>query len=428
MNKLFLKQSSATSLTEKKSIYNNFFALTLIQGTNFVLPLLVLPYLIKTIGFHNFGLVSYAQALMSYFIIFTDYGFNLNSTRDISFLRDEADKVTEIVWTTFLTKFFLCVLAFVALILVVSFSSHFKAESQLYYLAFMLVLGQVLIPTWFFQGMEKMKYLTFINLVAKIIFTILIFGFIKQPGDYKYVTVLYSLGNVISGVVAIYIMHTKFGIPFSYPRSYNLLTELRKGWYVFLSNFSINAYTNSNLFILGFFTNGTIVGYYSIAEKVIYALRQILNIFFQATYPQACKQALQGISYLRSFFKKYFPLFAAAIFAAGIVCFLLADVITQVLCGTLIREVSFLIRLTCFVPFIICLNIPAYQTLLAYSFQKSYMAILTTGSVLNIVLNAFLAKQLASTGTAIAVISTELFITAGLYLVLHLRHRSFSLL
>jgi PST family polysaccharide transporter len=412
--------------TDTRTILINFFSLGVIQGTNFILPLILLPYLIKTVGLHNFGLISFAQALMSYFIIFTDYGFNLTSTREIAFVKTEKGTLGEIVCTTLITKLILCCVAFILLALAVTFITHFTLNSRLYYLSFFLVLGQVLIPTWFFQGMEKMKYLTYINLIAKIIFTILIFVFIKKQSDYIYVTVLYSLGNVVSGMFALWLIFSKFGIPISVPRSFNFISELKKGWYVFLSNFSINAYINSNLVILGFYGSVQVVGYYSIADKIIYALRQVLNIFFQATYPQACRQALLGVTQLKVFFRKYFPLFAIAIFLVSAFCFIFAARVTTIITGKDLPEVSFLIRLLSFVPFIICLNIPAYQTLLAFDFKKSYMAILTSGSVLNVVLNILLAKHYFSTGTVMAVIITELYITVGLYLVLHANHKKFS--
>ena len=412
---------------ETKTILVNFTSLGLIQGTNFILPLILLPYLIKTVGLHNFGLISFAQALMSYFIIFTDYGFNLTTTREIALVKNEKMIVGEVVCATLVTKLILCLFAFALLALTVTLIGHFAANSKLYYLSFFLVLGQVLIPTWFFQGMEKMKYLTYINLIAKVIFAILIFVLIRKPSDYIYVTVVYSLGNVVSGIFALWLIFSRFGIPLKMPASFSFVGELRKGWYVFLSNFSINAYINSNLVVLGFFSNTQIVGYYSIADKIIYALRQILNVFFQATYPQACRHALLGIHELRKFFRKFFPLFAAAIFLVCASCFIFASQITTIITGKSLPEISFLIRMMAFVPFIICLNIPAYQTLLAFDFKKSYMAILTSGSVLNVVLNVLLAKQYFSTGTVIAVITTELYITAGLYLVLHAQHKKYAL-
>jgi PST family polysaccharide transporter len=273
-----------------------------------------------------------------------------------------------------------------------------------------------------------MKYLTYLNLVAKIIFTVLIFILITKPGDFIYVTLMYSLGNIISGIFALCIMNKKFHIRFIYPPGFKLVDELKKGWYVFLSNFSINAYINSNLFILGLFANNIILGYYSIADKILYAFRQVLNVFFNATYPQACQKAIVNHFELRRFFKRYFYPFLLFIFLLCLLLFITAEPITIFLSGKTVPEIIFAIRLLSFVPVIICLNIPAFQTLLVYNFQKSYMTVLVSFSVLNIILNLLLTPALSMKGTAISIILTETFITIGLYIVLTIRHKHHTII
>jgi len=408
---------------ESKTILNNFFSLSLIQGTNFILPLIVLPYLVNVIGIDKFGLVSFAQALMSYFIIFTDFGFNLTATREIALYRHDHTKLSFIVNKTVLTKLFLCAFSFLILLGLVSFVPYFAAYAKMYYMAFLLVVAQVLIPAWFFQGIEQMKYLTYINLVAKLIFTALIFILITRPGDFIYVPLFYSLGNIISGIIAFVIMYKQFGVRVHYPEDFNLKTELKKGWNVFLSNFAINGYINSNLFILGLFTNNVVLGYYSIADKILYVFRQILNVFFNTTYPQACQKATIGFTEVKKFYKKYFYGFCTMMIVLCGALFLLAEPITVFFAKETVPETILAIRLLSFVPIIICLNIPAFQILLAYNFQRNYMLVLVGGSLLNVVLNLFLAPAFSMTGTAISIIITEIFITAGLYIALTLIHK-----
>jgi PST family polysaccharide transporter len=413
---------------DSRTILKNSFSLLLIQGTNFILPLLILPYLIKTIGLEKFGMVSFAQSFVSYFIIFIDYGYNFTATREISISRSDKIKVENIVCTVLLTKLILTLISFILLVFAISTITYLSKTPYLYYFSFFLVIGQAIIPTWFFQGVEKMKYLTYVNLISKILFTILIFVLITKPEHYLYITLLLSLGNIISGIIGLWIIRKKFEIHFHFPKSYNLKKELANGWYTFISNFSINAYINSNLLILAFYSSPIVVGYYSIIDKITYALRQLLTVFFQATYPQACKCALESHQKLKNFFKQYFLIFAFFIFILCAICFINADFITLKLTGNSSSEISALFRISSCIPIIICLNIPAFQTLLAYNFQKSYMVILFSGSLLNIFLNMILARYFSAVGTSVAVICTELFITVGLYLILNLRHSQFNLI
>ena len=413
---------------ETLTILHSFFFLSVIQLTNFLLPLIILPFLIRIVGIEKVGIIALAQALMSYFIIVTDYGFNLTATRDIAHHRGDKRRMSEIVSRVMILKSCLAGLSFFFLIILLNLVTRFSVNAEMYYWSFLLVLGQVLIPTWFFQGIEKMKYLALINVSGKIIFVTLIFFFIRKPDDYIYAIVFLSLGNIVAGVFGLLIMFYRFGISFIVPAWQDMKTELQTGWALMISNFSINVYINSNIFILALFTSNVIVGYYSIADKILYALRQILNLFFQATYPQACRQVEYGHSNLVRFFKKHFiPLLAGMVVICLITCFA-APLISRIFLHKEGGALVPMIRLFSMVPVIVCCNIPAYQTLLIYHFQRSIMKILISGAMLNIVLNIILAKFYQVNGTIASVILTELFITLGLNGILSVRHPQYKLL
>ena len=50
----------------------NFISLALLQGVNYLLPLLSFPFLFRVLGVERWGLVTFGYALMQYFIMFTD--------------------------------------------------------------------------------------------------------------------------------------------------------------------------------------------------------------------------------------------------------------------------------------------------------------------------------------------------------------------
>lgn len=402
----------------------NFISLGSLQIVNFLLPLLLTPYLVRVLGIENFGLIALSQAVISFFMIMTDYGFNLTATRAIAISRTDKKVVGTIFNQAISTKLMLTaagllLLAGGLLLLQVSVESI-----KLYLFTYMMVVGQAMLPLWFFQGMEDMKYITFFSLFTKLVSVFLILLFVKHENDYIYVNLFHGIGTIVAGLFSFYLIKKKFNIGFTFTTS--IKQQLKEGWHIFTSNFMINIYMSSNIIILGLFAGKEVVGYFSVAEKVINATRQLLVVFFQVTYPQVCNLAVNTQDLLRSFFKRIFIPFIALILIASAGIFLLSDYIVLFFTGQFNPNISLLLRILSFVPFIVALNIPANQLLLAYNQKKVYSNVFVVCSVVNVLINSILSYYYQATGTAIAIVMTEILVTTALYLALKYKNPSFS--
>lgn len=287
---------------EKKRLFTNVFSLSVLQGVNYLLPLITLPYLVRVLGAEKFGLIMFAQAFMQYFVYLTDFGFELSATKDVAVHRDNAHKVVEIFNSVMLIKLVLMLISFVILNIVVFNVAKFTHDWLVYLFTFGMVLGNLCLPVWFFQGQENMKDFTLLNILAKSIILICIFTFIRSAADYLYVPLLNSIGLLVAGVSALWLIFKKYKMKIVCPGFKTMKAQLVESSQFFFSRASVMTYTSSNAFFLGLHSGTEIVGYYSAAEKLYMAFRSLYNPLNNALYPFMSKTNAVR------FFKKIFKL------------------------------------------------------------------------------------------------------------------------
>lgn len=342
---MITKIKSLTNTEDKKRLLSNFFSLSVLQGANYILPLITLPYLVRVLGTEYFGLLAFAAATVMYFQILTDYGFNLTATREISLHRDNKAKVTEIFSSVMSIKIILMFVSFLLLIILVFSFEKFSKDALVYFLTFGIVVGQVLFPVWFFQGMERMKYITYLNILSKVIFTIAIFVFVKEQSDFYLVPLLTSVGFLVAGICSLYLVKKEFGVRFELQNVDTIKYHLVEGWHVFVSRFYVSLYTTTNVILLGLFTNNTAVGYYSIADKIVVAIGGLFEPANQTVYPYLARKHKENFNQFVQLLKKISFIFLAISFSFLIISEVFKDEIVYLVTGEYNLEVTLLLSI-----------------------------------------------------------------------------------
>ena len=400
---------------ENKRLLSNFVSLSALQVANYLLPLITIPYLVRVLGIEYFGLLSFASATIAFFCIITDYGFNLSATRDISKYRDDNNKVTEIFSSVMIIKLILMFLSLFLLTLLVFSFDKFSKDWEIYFLTFGIVVGQVLFPEWFFQGMERMKYITYLNILAKSIFTIAIFVFVKNPADFYIVPILTSCGFIIAGIWSLFLVRKEFGIQFKLQDLKILRYYFYDSWYIFTSNFGVNLYKNNVIIILGLFTSNSIVGYFSISKKVIDAINSIAKVISRTIFPYINNKYKEANKLLTAFLLKVGRVILLYTLVIFICVLFFADYISILASGEVYDEVVNSLKIMSLVPLIIALNIPAVHILLLCKRDRYFARSVLIGAITDLVLLFVLIPVFGYIGASFAVLITELLVTILLY-------------
>jgi len=255
-----------------------------------LVPLITLPYLLRILGKETYGLIVFAQAIISYLVIIVDFGFNTYATKEISIHRNDKSKINEIVSVVLTSKAILFILSLLILTISLSFIKQAYDYRILFYLSMWVCLYSVIFPVWFFQGIEKMKYITYLTLISRTIFLVLIFVFVKLPEHYLRVPAINGIGAITAGALSLYLILRKEKVSYKIP-TYNQLKEYTTSALpFFVSNVSVKIFASSNKVILGAVLGMTEVAYYDLAEKIINVFRTVpLGIVRSTIYPRVAK-------------------------------------------------------------------------------------------------------------------------------------------
>ena len=274
---------------DSKVLVSNFSYLTVIELSNYILPFVAIPYIIRVIGVEKYGVIMFAYAVMIYFNIITNFGFRLLATKYISMNRDNIQKVSKYYWTVLSSQIVLLLLSVFTFLLLLFSVPMFYEERYVFLYAFGMVIGNVIFPIWLFQGLEKMKYISIFNVASRLLYTIAIFVFINDIDDYTLIPMINSLSFISIGLMSLIFIHRKFTIYFIKPSILDMKLLFTEGWHLFLSTVANSLYTSTNTVLLGFLTNYTVVGIFSIASTVSGAVTKIIKIYNTVTYPYMAK-------------------------------------------------------------------------------------------------------------------------------------------
>lgn len=199
-------------------LLSNTFNLFVLYGISSIVPILLVPYLLNTIGVEKYGLVNFALIFSFYFQIVNEFGFDLSNVRHIVKNRENISELGKIVSSILQCKFILIVCSSIVYSLVIFFVDTLRSESTLYTLAFIRLIGIVITPYWFFRSMEDVKYITRISVPVKLLCILPIFFIVNSTDDYELVMLCYALETFVSGILALFIMKKDMASDFNWLR------------------------------------------------------------------------------------------------------------------------------------------------------------------------------------------------------------------
>lgn len=395
-----------------KTLRKNFSYLFILQIANYIIPLIMIPYLGTVLGSENFGRIVFAQSFVGYFLLFTDFGFNVSATKDIADCLGNKYKISECFWNTVFAKGLLLSISFIFFVVIILFFDIFKNDQDLFFISFINVFSSLFFPVWLFQGMEKMKLITIINTVPKILMIFFIFYFVKESSDYKVALLIQVLVNFCSSLFSLFFIFFQKMVYFTKPTISDIIGKIFKSSHIFLSSLSSNLYTTTNTVILGLVINNSAVGIYSAADKVVRAIVGLLSSITQVIFPRINIYYHESKQKCINFIKNIIIIVGVISVILGIGLFSLSEFIMKLMFknGDFTQS-AVVLRYYSSLPFFAVINgVIAVNIFITFGLKKELLKIVFFGCIFSLILIYPFVLYFKEVGPAICSSITEMFI------------------
>ena len=407
-------------LSKRSSLLSNIASLGAVQIVNYVFPLISVPIVSRIIGPDRFGAINYVAAIVGYFTLLISFGFDLTATRRISHDPQNITLRNKVFSEVFFAQLLLLTVSTLIFIICLNILPALNENHEIAIFTFFVCISSVLTQNWLFQAMQELKKIAILNLVGRIIFTIVVLIVVQRKSDYVWQPLINSLTQIIISVASFTWAYKRFQLHLTWVSFTSVTTLLKGESVIFFSMVVVNLYTVTNTVMLGAMTNTTEVGYYTAALRFLQIATAVINIpIAQAMFPYIGRafgtNKLSGIVKVREIFPLVF-------------WFLLLVCVSMHVIGPMLLTwfygKSFLPSIAAFkvlsiVPVVVAINnLLGTQVMLNLKMDRAFFFITLIGAAIGLALNYFMVQLFGFVGTAWNWLIVETYITITMYIYL----------
>ena len=392
----------------QKSLITNSFYLYLSHFADYLLALFFLPFIATKLGAFEFGKIGVVQTFGILIVLVMEFGSTLIATREVARLRDNKKELKTFVIKITTFKILLIPLVLIISMLVTIFIPFFF-KNQIYFI--ITVLGSVfqgVAPTWYFQGLEKMKKIALTKIIFRLIGFLLILIFVKSSNDGWIVLTAFSSSSFLICLYLYYSITNEFE-SFRFIKTGNLKEIFNKSIFSFLITVIPVIYLNVSIIIMSIFVNPIQLGYYFVASRIYRAFNTLFGPISQAFLPIISSLEIKNKIESKLLIKKYLFLMILLGLSFFILNFFGANFLIINFFGYQYSSSIDLLKLFSFIlPLTAISNTLGRQWLIALDKEYYYFQIQLISSILGFVIFILFIKSLEVKSFILSLIFYEL--------------------
>jgi len=403
-----------------RRLWENLASLYGVHIASYVIPLFTLPYLARVLRPAEWGSLAFAEAYSLYMTLIVEYGFGLSATREVARVRNDARARGQQLSGVLGAQVFLAVAALIVTAALARTLPIFATRSQLLPGAVLLGLSRAANPMWYFQGIERMRVMSLLNIATSAAGAAGIFILVQSPGDGWVALALRGGAALSSTIIGLLIAYRD--TPFLWPSIRGSKDALWQGGSLFLLKGSVTLYTTANVLILGMLAPPAIVAWYAGAEKIAKAAVSGIGPMAQAFYPRINHLFASDRERAAETLRASAWLMMGVGLAAGLTLFAGAPILVRLLLGRGFESSIPVLRvLAVLPPMMAASNLFGIQWMLPLRMDREFNRIAIIAGLVNVAMALIVARRYGPIGMAISVACAETFVTASTFIALRRR-------
>lgn len=264
----------------------NYFFMTVLQILNMCFYLLIYPFLIRTLGQEGYGLYAYAASMVFLFITFVNFGFDLPAAQQVALHSDDKQVLRSVLSCVQTAKIYIEMIAVLCFAVIMLINPIMGNAPCVFWITFLQTLTFILFPQWYYQGLQKMKMVTYIQFGFRLLSLPFIFIFIKSPQDVWVFALITSLASVLGGITVWLMIRYCDGIKIYWASIPAVKRAYLEAVPFCGSNIIGVAKEQGMILMAGSFLGMADVAIYDLANKIMLIPRTIFSKLNDALYPK----------------------------------------------------------------------------------------------------------------------------------------------
>ena len=393
-----------------KSIGQNILLSVIRKSCHILFPLLIFPYVSRVLGPEGYGTFSYANSLISYFLMAAMLGISTYAVREGTRIRDDKENLEKFLNEVSTINLLSLVVVSIVMYVFIALNRGMAKDREI-----LLVLSVILPATflgrdWINTIFEDYLYITVRYIVIQIIGLFAIFVFVREETDCLTYTIIYMLTVTVG--YAVNLFYTRRYVKFRLTCKLQLRKHIVPIMIIFGGQAATNIYIQSDITLIGVFQSESEVGIYAVASKIYVLVKDIVGTITTVVIPRLVYYlGKQDDTRFRIFTNKLYNYLLIMVIPLMVGVFFLSKEFLWLVGGKeYIGGEEALKILSIALVFAVFAGFYCNAVLVPKRKEKEYLIITVIAAIVNIVLNCCFVPYIGIMGAAVTTLISEIVV------------------